>query len=574
MGKGHIWLLGGLMLCGALGAIATAQAQPVTPAIRNELRNTLQREQAAQAEQQRRLREQFRQRESAPGRIELGSDQLSVPEGGPCFVIEDVAVHGHARLGDFPEVSQKLVGSCATLSDILRALNAVNQHYKEHGFITTRAYLPEQDVSTGHLSMVVVPGIIEGYVYADGRQADLRVRTAFRGQRGDVLNLRDLEQGLEVLNGPRSSSATFKLVPGEQPGGSFVMIEMEETLPLHLTLGVDNSGFDNTGAIKTTVGFGLDNLLNLNDQLTFNGGSSPLDDRNLRYSENLSLRYSIPVRNWEFALEGGASRYFFKLDGVNQSFPVEGQSHYVSLFVERLLWRDQLSKHHAYGELKLSRSRSYIDGFEIMSQRRRLAVADVGWRAETRIGDAMVQWDVGAKFGLDAFGSGVTEKSIVDPDFKMVHARLDVRKPIADTPLTYVGAVFGQYSKDVLPGTEQIAIGGWSSVRGFHQDNLYGDVGAYWRNSIEWNAISTPDYQLTLSGGIDAGIIEPSELRSWSQDYLVGAHFGAALALGDHATLDFKIAHAVSRPDRNPPNANPAFEDNRTVGFASLNFSF
>ncbi|MDD7912019.1 ShlB/FhaC/HecB family hemolysin secretion/activation protein [Pseudovibrio exalbescens] len=562
------------MLFSAVGAIATAQAQTVAPAIQNELRNTLQREQAAQAEQQRRLREQFQQRESAPGRIELGSDQLSVPEGGPCFDIEAVEVQGHAGLGDFPEVSQKLVGSCATLSEIVQALNAVNQHYKEHGFITTRAYLPEQDVSTGHLSMVVVPGLIEGYVYADGRQADLRVRTAFRGQRGDVLNLRDLEQGLEVLNGPRSSSATFKLVPGEQPGGSFVMIEMEETLPLHLTLGVDNSGFDNTGAIKTTVGFGLDNLLSLNDQLTFNVGGSPLDDRNLRYSENLSLRYSIPVRSWEFALEGGASRYFFKLDGVNQSFPVEGQSHYVSLFVERLLWRDQLSKHHAYGELKLSRSRSYIDGFEIMSQRRRLAVADVGWRAETRIGGAMVQWDVGAKFGLDAFGSGVTEKSIVDPTFKMVHARLDVRKPIADTSLTYVGAVFGQYSKDVLPGTEQIAIGGWSSVRGFHQDNLYGDAGAYWRNSIEWNAISTPDYQLTLSGGFDAGIIEPSELRSWSQDYLVGAHLGAELAIGDHATLDFKIAHAISRPDQNPPNANPAFEDSRTVGFASLDFSF
>ncbi|SFL17999.1 Hemolysin activation/secretion protein [Pseudovibrio ascidiaceicola] len=551
----------------------TSAAQELPPSAQDQMQRALQREEAAQTQQQR-DKQKARARQEGDGQIEMPQDPLSVPEGGPCFTIEHVEVAGYERFAEPPGAHDTLIGKCATLADIVRSLNAVNAYYKDLGYITTRAYLPKQTISDGTVSITIIPGIIEGYVYADGRQANARIAAAFRGKRGDLLNLRDLEQGLEVLNGPRSSKASFKLIPGEQPGGSFVQITLEETLPLHGSLEIDNSGFDNTGATKTTASFGLDNFLNLNDQLSVSFSGTPFDPREERHSESISGRFAVPYEYWLFTLEGGASRYFFKLSGLNQSFPVKGHSYYVNLSIERLFWRDKLSKHYAYGDIKLSRSRAYIDGFEIMSQRRRLSTASLGWRGETKWGSAQLRWDVGAGFGLDAFGATISDASIVDPEFRLIHARLDFEKPIPSTPLTYSATLSGQYSQDILPGSEQISIGGWSTVRGFHQDNMYGDVGAYWRNTIEWNAIEREDFRLKLSGGVDAGLIKPSELRSWSQDYLVGAHFGATAFFGENVTLDVQVAHALSRPERNLPNIVSAFEADKTVGFASLNFTF
>ncbi|KZL25874.1 ShlB/FhaC/HecB family hemolysin secretion/activation protein [Pseudovibrio sp. WM33] len=551
---------------------AVSQVQPSLA--QEQLQRTREREDAAQAQKLQNERRQARSQRSNPGQIDMPSDPLSIPEGGPCFLIKQVHADGFERFGKPPQGYDELIGTCATLANIVRSLNAVNAYYEKLGFITTRAYLPKQDISQGTLTITIIPGIIEGYVYADGRQADARLLMAFPSGRGELLNLRDMEQGLETLNGPNSSKADFKLIPGERPGGSFVQIAVKETLPLNGRLSIDNSGFSNTGTAKFAASLGIDNLLNLNDQFSLRISATPFDPRRQRYSESISGRFSLPYKNWLYTLEGGASRYFFELEGINQSFPVKGRSHYANLSVERLLWRDKLSKNYIYGDLKLSRSWSYIDGFEIKSQRRRLSSGSIGLRGETKLGAVQLQWDVGTKFGLKAFGAQVSKQSIIDPQFHLIQGRLDLEAPIPSTPFTYSTTLSGQYSHDILPGTEQMSIGGWSTVRGFHQDNMYGDVGAYWRNNLEWQAIDSEGLQLKLKAGIDAGLIKPSQLRAWSQDYLVGAHFGATATIGGKISLDLQLAHALSRPQRNLPHTVSAFEADKTVGFASLNYTF
>ena len=72
----------------------------------------------------------------------------------------------------------------------------------------------------------------------------------------------------------------------------------------------------------------------------------------------------------------------------------------------------------------------------------------------------------------------------------------------------------------------------------------------------------------------DAGYVKPSTLRSWSQDYLIGASLGAEIKINDKATLTLNVARALSRPSENPPNAVPAFEGKGTVGFVGLKVEF
>jgi len=549
-------------------------AQGVSAGDLRNLANDIQREQANQAELEDRQRAARQEREQAPALQGPAPNPFAPAPGGPCFQIRQVVVEGWEAFGQKPNGFAHLVGTCATAADIALALNDINQFYQDLGYITTRAYAPEQDLADGSLEIDVVPGRIEGYVYADGSQADARVYMAFPGKRGDLLNLRHIEQGLENINGPKATSARFQLVPGEFPGGSFVQLIVDDNKPWHVELGLDNTGFETTGVVKTSARFGYDNLFGLNDQLSIGGTFTPFDNRGARYSDSYSASWSVPYRNWYFGLDVGKSGYFFNLQGINQSYPVEGRSKYATVSAERLLFRNQTTKFYAYGDLKLSRTRTFIDNNEIESQRRRLTIASLGFRGETSVARGKLSWDVAGKFGLDIFGAKVLEKSVVNPEFRLIKARLNFDHPLPFKGVSYRGTIAGQYSEDILPGTEQFTIGSWSTVRGFHADSMYGDTGVFLRNTIVWDAYRDDIFDVRLNAGVDAGYVEPSDLRNWSQDYLVGASLGADIKIKSRATLTLQVAHALSRPDQNPPNSQPAFEDGRTVGFVGFKVKF
>lgn len=549
-------------------------AQTLTPEDQQRLETDLQQQDAARGRAEEEGRTRLRRRRSAPRTGANTPDPFAVPPGGPCFAIKSVRVTGHEPFGALPEGYQHLIGTCATAADIAEALNRINSYYQAKGFITTWAFLPEQNIADGQLNIQIVAGRVEGYIYSDGRQADRRIRGAFPSQRGDLLNLRDLEQGLENFNAPRSASGRFQLIPGERPGGSFVQIFAQDSRRFHFDAELKNTGFETTGVAKGALNFGVDNLFGVSDQLSFGLTTTPFESRGERYSDAVSLSFTVPYRNWSFGLDAGASRYFYILQGINETFPVAGRSRFVTFFAERLVMRNQTAKVYAFSDLKLTRTKTFIDDIEIESQRRSLTIGSLGLRGEKTFPAGRLNWEAGGKFGLDAFGASVLEASIVDSNFRLIKGELSFQRPIGQTGLTYRGVASGQYSNSILPGTEQFSVGSWSNVRGFHEDNLFGDSGFYVQNTVEWMAYRGENLNIRMHAGLDYGYIEPSTLRFWSQNHLIGATIGARLDIGRTATLDLRVGHALSRPDENPPNSNPAFEFGRTVYYIGLKARF
>ncbi|WP_249415847.1 POTRA domain-containing protein [Klebsiella grimontii] len=104
------------------------------------------------------------------------------------------------------------VQSCMTLPDIRERVRDVTQDYLSRGFITSRAWLPEQDISGGTLVIAVTEGKVEA-VTLEGHEENA-IRMAFPRAEGRVLNLRDAEQGLEQLNRLNSRPLTVDILPG------------------------------------------------------------------------------------------------------------------------------------------------------------------------------------------------------------------------------------------------------------------------------------------------------------------------------------------------------------------------
>ncbi|HCF1927942.1 TPA: ShlB/FhaC/HecB family hemolysin secretion/activation protein, partial [Pseudomonas aeruginosa] len=53
-------------------------------------------------------------------------------------------------------------GRCLGVGQLNALLKAVTDHYLDRGYVTTRAYLPQQDLASGTLRIIVVEGRLEG----------------------------------------------------------------------------------------------------------------------------------------------------------------------------------------------------------------------------------------------------------------------------------------------------------------------------------------------------------------------------------------------------------------------------
>ncbi|SMX31822.1 ShlB/FhaC/HecB family hemolysin secretion/activation protein [Octadecabacter ascidiaceicola] len=492
-------------------------------------------------------------------------DLLTVGAGGPCFDLSEILITGWENAGPRPKAADRLIGTCATATDIGAALNTINIEYQDIGLITTRAYLPEQDVSDGDLEIAVIAGVIEDFVYGDGSAADARLTTAFPVGPGALLDLRELEQGYDNLNGPASASAEANFIPGTKPGDSLVAVAVQDGRPWSLSSTLSNQGQEATGEFKGGLTFGYDNLANRNDEFSVTLSTTLFDSRNSRFSESLAFDWGVPVGDWAHSFSLSGSQYRLPVVGINQSYTVEGDSVSFGYSTEVLLSRDQTSKFYATGGVEITQSRSFIEGVELTTQRRNLTIGHLGLRGEQTMENGEFKWNTGLRFGLGALGSNIGVSSIVDPDFIVWSARLDYARPVAETGITWRARLEGQASPDVLPSSEQLSIGSWSTVRGFHEDSMYGDDGFYLRNTLEWPSQSWELGTYKFNAGLDFGYINPSRLREWNQRVLIGVSVGADFDFGADTTLSVGVAHALSRPDENAPNTTSAFEDSRTV---------
>ncbi|MGK3122479.1 POTRA domain-containing protein, partial [Pseudomonas corrugata] len=124
----------------------------------------------------------------------------------------------------------------------------ITDHYIEKGLVTSRAYLPQQDLSSGHLQVLVVEGRLEGLKGAENSQLSAReLAMAFPGKTGDLVNLREIEQMVDQLNRLPSNQAQMELTPGQNVGGSEVLVKNTPQKPWRAGLSRSNDGQRSTG---------------------------------------------------------------------------------------------------------------------------------------------------------------------------------------------------------------------------------------------------------------------------------------------------------------------------------------
>jgi hemolysin activation/secretion protein len=143
------------------------------------------------------------------------------------------------------ELVAPYLGSCIDSDLIRQLLAAISNDFIENGYVTSRPYLQEQDVSDGQVEIRVLIGTVEAVIDAASGGRSGKISTAFLFS-DEILNLRDLETSLEQIERVASVEASIEIRPGTQQGGSIVAIKTTESDSLRFEVGANaQSDLDN-----------------------------------------------------------------------------------------------------------------------------------------------------------------------------------------------------------------------------------------------------------------------------------------------------------------------------------------
>ncbi|MEX3934362.1 ShlB/FhaC/HecB family hemolysin secretion/activation protein [Paraburkholderia phymatum] len=429
-------------------------------------------------------------------------------------------------------------GQCTGKAGLDTLTKGLQQAILSRGYVTTRVLLPEQDVSTGTLNVALVPGVVRHIRFAD---PDTRGtwKSAFPARDGDLLNLRDLEQGLEQMKRVASQDVDMKIEPTESPGESDVVISVKRSKPWSFVASIDNSGAKATGKWQGNVSIGLDNPLGLNDVLKLGANKDLSFGNKTLGSHGFNGSYSVPWGYWTATLSGNTNTYYQNIAGVNQTFVSSGNAQTAALRLARVLSRGQ---NDVFGiELQLSKrfGESFLDGTSIPIQDRNNTFIEAGLTDRHYFGASQFDGTLAYRQGIRDLGAtGDPDPSLYAPTddveprtlptylYKMIvlDANLPVPFSIATQNFRYVTTVHGQYTNDTLFFIDDLTIGSRYTVRGFDGETmLAAEKGFYWRNELQWPIGQTGQAFYT---GIDYGRVSGPNTAFLAGTQLAGAVIG------------------------------------------------
>ena len=507
-------------------------------------------------EEQRRRLEELKDLPGTPAK----SETPTAPTDTRCFPIKDIELKGADSLSD-REKSRLLapyMGRCLGVPQLNELLKVITDHYIEKGLVTSRAYLPQQDLSDGRLQVLVVEGRLEGLKGADGSQlSDRELAMAFPGKAGELVNLREIEQMVDQLNRLPSNQAQMELAPGEQVGGSDILVKNSPQKPWRIGLSRNNAGQRSTGEQQWNTTLDWDNPLGLADQLMLRGGHDAMTDHQ-HTSNNAMLYYNLPWGWWNFSYTYSQSEYRSQIAANGYNFKQTGDSENHQLRAERVIHRDAVSKTSLSSGLSYLRTNNFIEDSQLKLSSNRISEAQFGINHGRRVGSAFVNLDLGMQQGIGAFDAqGKSDDFPGAPDarYRKYTATATYLQPfkVWGESFTFTSLMTGQRSEDVLFSPQRTSLGGQSSIRGYKDQTLSGDSGGYWRNDLRWSRPVTlawlrPAFaEYGTSVGYDQGVIRGDRYNG-DQHGRMSSNSLEVFARGEHLAASVTFAHSLERP--------------------------
>ncbi|MDR1168896.1 MAG: BamA/TamA family outer membrane protein [Heliobacteriaceae bacterium] len=255
---------------------------------------------------------------------------------------------------EITSIVSSLVGRNVFVDDIQRVIDQINNLYAQKGYVTARAFLPEQKVQNGNIYIELVESKIGDITVQNNRWTKTKYITdRIPEQEGQLFDIVELEK--DILDFNRYNEGvrlTANLHAGRAPGTTDINFVANESFPFHLVGIMDNAGRYSTGSVRAGAMLYADSLFHVRDRLSlgsyFSGGAqSPFID------------YNIPVNKGDGRIGFMYASTFAKLRyGGLQDLDVRSKSYQYSLYFSQPIKRTVDMELKSYTALNYKRART------------------------------------------------------------------------------------------------------------------------------------------------------------------------------------------------------------------------
>ena len=448
-------------------------------------------------------------------------------------------------------IARDYEGRELALKEINEAVGKMNHELMQRGFSTSRVVIPEQNLSEGTLRLVLQIGRIHAVRFAEGSDT-LYTYNLFPFRAGDVLNVRDIEQGLEQAKRLPSQDITVKLLPAQEPQMTDVLLTVTRGKNVYGTISLDDSGLKDTGKLQLYGNVGVDQIFQRNDILRVGMNLDGAQDGYAKGTRGHNVSYTIPYGAHTFTFSYQRSKYHQTVESRPYDFISAGDTNISTFSWDYVLHRSSSMKTSMDIRLKKRNSHSFINDVELPIQAMHQTSLEVGYAERLYIERDTLYFRIAHRFGLGWLGAQEekTYPNAPKTRYRLWLVDVDYVHPFTfgHRPATFTSSLHGQWTMNEqrLYGVDMISMGGRYTVRGFDGEvTLMGANGWYLRNEF---ATKFPKQKAELYLGLDVGAVYGYGADLYNGHVLAGATLGVRGTVNDIA-YDVFAAAPIEKPE-------------------------
>ncbi|MGC3981019.1 MAG: ShlB/FhaC/HecB family hemolysin secretion/activation protein [Steroidobacteraceae bacterium] len=464
------------------------------------------------------------------------------------FDVFELRVLGNTVLPgrDIEQTVYPFLGRNKTLKDMEAARVALETFYHQRGYDTVYVDIPEQTVDSGIVRLKVTEATlhsvqVSGARYFSGREIKAALPAA---QEGKTPSIPELQAQLAQLNAQSGDRVVVPVLKaGSTPGTVDLTLKVDDHLPLHASLELNNQYTASTKPLRAIAGVSYDNLFGRFDSIGVQYQTAPQDRRQVdvwmfNYGTNLfdsvtRLAFYYFKSNSQVATLATADASVTVLGngqvgGVRLIQPVASSATSLQSLTLGFDYKNFLE------DIRLQSAATSGDGGNSGSSglSTPITYANVslgysgGWRRER------TQWTFGASanFGIRSWQNDTQEfenkRYKARPNYFDVRSEGRVRFTLPanfSLQLRYSG----QYAADPIISNEQFAIAGADGVRGYLEAEALADRGvkaaaqfglpewSLFKSKLALNAFTFFDYGVISVVNPLPEEITSTSLQSW-----------------------------------------------------------
>ncbi len=369
-----------------------------------------------------------------------------------------------------------------SFAELFNARSAITQLYFDNGYITSGAYIPPQTLQGKVVTIAVLEGGLEsiqvsGTKYLNSNYIRRRLAIATNAP----INRDRLLQALQLLQlNPLINNISAELTAGTRPGQSILEVQVSEAQSTTVQATLDNSRVPSVGSLRRRLQLNEGNLLGIGDTISF-------AYTNTEGSNAIDTSYALPLnaRNGTLNFGYGTSSSNI-IEPPFDLLDIKSESRYYDITLRQPIVQTPSQEFILGISASRLESETSLLGFPLplstsagADEQGRTRISALRFFQEWTGRDTKQVIAARSQFNL---GIGAFDATInaVEPDSRFFSWQGQAQwvRLLAPQTLVLVRGNIQLATTSVVP-LEQFSLGGTQSVRGYRQDLILSDSGAF-----------------------------------------------------------------------------------------------